>query len=196
MRDLELRGAGAVIGAEQSGQVAAIGFDAYTQLLKEELARLGGEPIPVEHDIRVELPIDAHLPDGYVADENARLDLYRRLAAVRDAGSLREIEAELTDRFGPMPPPAKRLTALAALKVLLDRWGIDELVVSRGDRLRIHPVTLTESAEVRLQRLHRDAAYKPASQLLTLPLPRPRPDDLVAWVSATLGELLGPPRRR
>jgi transcription-repair coupling factor (superfamily II helicase) len=196
MRDLELRGAGAVIGAEQSGQVAAIGFDAYTQLLKEELARLGGEPIPVEHDIRIELPIDAHLPDDYVSDESARLDLYRRLAAVRDAGSLREIEAELTDRFGPMPPPAKRLTALAALKVLLDRWGIDELVVARGDRLRIHPVTLPESAEVRLQRLHRGADHKPASQLLTLPLPRPRPDDLVAWVSATLGELLGPPRRR
>jgi transcription-repair coupling factor (superfamily II helicase) len=196
MRDLELRGAGAVIGAEQSGQVAAIGFDAYTQLLKEELARLGGEPIPVEHDIRVELPIDAHLPDSYVADENARLDLYRRLAAVRDAGSLRDIEAELTDRFGPMPAPAKRLTALAALKVLLDRWGIDELVVARGDRLRVTPVTLAESAEVRLQRVHRGAEYRPASHLLVLPLPRPRPDDLVAWVSATLGELLGPPRRR
>jgi transcription-repair coupling factor (superfamily II helicase) len=196
MRDLELRGAGAVIGAEQSGQVAAIGFDAYTQLLKEELARLGGEPIPVEHDIRIELPIDAHLPADYVADDNARLDLYRRLAAVRDAAGLRGLEAELADRFGPLPEPARRLTSLAALKVLLERWGVDELAVVRGDRLRVQPITLGEAAQVRLQRLHRDATYQPASQLLILPLPRPRPDDLVAWVTATLGDLLGPAKGR
>lgn len=196
MRDLELRGAGAVIGAEQSGQVAAIGFDAYTQLLKEELARLGGEPVPVEQDIRVELPVDAHLPDDYVSDENARLDLYRRLAAVRDAEGVRGIEAELADRFGPLPPPASRLTALAAFKVLLGRWGIEELVIARGDRLRVHPVDLSESAQVRLQRLHPGAEHRPASRLLTVPIPRPRPDDLIAWVTVTLGELLAPPRRR
>jgi transcription-repair coupling factor (superfamily II helicase) len=196
MRDLELRGAGAVIGAEQSGQVAAIGFDAYTELLKEELARLGGEPVSVEHEIRVELPVDAHLPEDYVAEADARLELYRRLAAVRDAAAVRDLEAELIDRFGPLPPPARRLTALAALKVLLDRWGIDELTVTRGDRLRVLPVDLSEAMEVRLRRLHAEGTYKPAVRLLTLPLPRPRPDDLVAWVSATLGELLGPPRRR
>jgi len=196
MRDLELRGAGAVIGAEQSGQVAAIGFDAYTQLLKEELARMGGEPVPVEHDIRVELPIDAHLPESYVPEDNARLELYRRLAAVRDAAGVRALEAELADRFGPMPGPARRLTALAAFKVLLDRWGIDEVVVVRGERLRVQPVSLSESAQVRLRRLHRDATYKPASRVLSLPLPRPRPDDLTAWAVATLGDLLGSPGRR
>jgi transcription-repair coupling factor (superfamily II helicase) len=196
MRDLELRGAGAVIGAAQSGQVAAIGFDAYTQLLKEELARLGGEPVPVEQDIRVELPVDAHLPDDYVADENARLDLYRRLAAVRDAEGVRSIEGELTDRFGPLPPPARRLTALAAFKVLLGRWGIEELVIARGDRLRVHPVELSESAQVRLQRLHPGAEHRPGSRLLTVPLPRPRPADLIVWITTTLSELLAPPRRR
>jgi transcription-repair coupling factor (superfamily II helicase) len=196
MRDLELRGAGAVIGAAQSGQVAAIGFDAYTQLLKEELARLGGERIPVEQDIRVELPVDAHLPDDYVADENARLDLYRRLAAVRDAEGVRGIEAELADRFGPLPPPARRLTALAAFKVLLGRWGIEELVISRGDRLRVHPVELSESSQVRLQRLYPGGEHRPSSRLLTVPLPRPRPDDLIVWITTTLGELLAPPRRR
>ncbi|MDA2983975.1 MAG: helicase-related protein, partial [Actinomycetota bacterium] len=196
MRDLELRGAGAVIGAEQSGQVAAIGFDAYTQLLKEELARLGGEPIPVEQEIRVELPVDAHLPQDYVADSDTRLDLYRRLAAVRDADGVRALEAELLDRFGPLPEPAGRLTALAALKVLLARWGIEELVVARGDRLRVQPVELPESAQVRLQRLHPGAELRPASHLLTIPLPRPRPTDLIAWASATLVELLPPPRRR
>jgi len=196
MRDLELRGAGTVLGAEQSGQVASIGFDAYTQLLKEELARLGGEPIPVETDIRVELPVDAHLPEGYVADSDTRLDLYRRLAAVRDAEAVRGLEAELTDRFGPLPEPARRLTALAALKVLLGRWGIEELVVARGDRLRVQPVELGEAAQVRLQRLHPGGEHRPAARLLTVPLPRPRPDDLVAWVTATLGELLAPPKRR
>ena len=196
MRDLELRGAGTVLGAEQSGQVAAIGFDAYTQLLKEELARLGGEPLPVETDIRVELPVDAHLPEDYVADSDTRLDLYRRLAAVRDAEGLRALEAELVDRFGPLPEPARRLTALAALKVLLGRWAIEEVVVARGDRLRVLPVDLGEAAQVRLQRLHPGAEHRPASRLLTVPLPRPRPDDLIAWVTSTLGELLAPPKRR
>ncbi|MEY3072042.1 MAG: hypothetical protein RLZZ353_238 [Actinomycetota bacterium] len=196
MRDLELRGAGAVIGAEQSGQVAAVGFDAYTDLLREELARLGGEPLPEAHDIRVDLPVDAHLPGEYVADGAVRLDLYRRLAAVRDAGALRELEAELADRFGPPPPAARRLTALAALKVLLDRWGIEEVAVVRGDRLRVQPVELGDAAQVRLARLHPGAQWKPAARSLVLPLPRPRPDDLVAWVSGTLGELLGPPGRR
>ncbi len=196
MRDLELRGAGAVLGAEQSGQVAAIGFDAYTQLLKEELARLGGEPAPVETDVRLELPVDAHLPDDYVADGDTRLDLYRRLAAVRDADGVRGLEAELVDRFGPLPEPARRLTALAALKVLLLRWGIEEVVVARGDRLRVQPVELGEAAQVRLQRLHPGAEHRPASRLLTVPLPRPRPDDLVAWVTATLGGLLSPSRAR
>lgn len=196
MRDLELRGAGAVLGAEQSGQVAAIGFDAYTQLLKEELARLGGEPVPVEVDLRLELPVDAHLPEDYVADDDTRLDLYRRLAAVRDADGLRGLEAELVDRFGPLPEPASRLTALAALKVLLVRWGVEEVVVARGDRLRVQPVELGEAAQVRLQRLHPGAEHRPASRLLTVPLPRPRPDDLVAWVTATLGGLLAPAKRR
>ena len=195
MRDLELRGAGTVLGAEQSGQVAAIGFDAYSQLLKEELARLGGEPIPVETDIRVELPVDAHLPETYVADSDTRLDLYRRLAAVRDADGVRGLEAELVDRFGPLPEPARRLTALAALKVLLGRWGVEEVVIARGDRLRAHPVDLGDPERVRLQRLHPDGEHRPASRTLTVPLPRPRPDDLVAWVTATLGGLLTPVRR-
>jgi transcription-repair coupling factor (superfamily II helicase) len=196
MRDLELRGAGAVIGAEQSGQVAAVGFDAYTELLREELARLGGEPLPETHEIRVDLPVDAHLPDSYVTESAVRLDLYRRLAAVRDAAALRDLEAELADRFGPPPPPARRLTALAALKVLLDRWGIEEVAVVRGDRLRVQPVELGEAAQVRLARLHPGSQWRPAARSLVLPLPRPRPDDLVAWVSATLGELLGAPGRR
>jgi transcription-repair coupling factor (superfamily II helicase) len=194
MRDLELRGAGAVIGAEQSGQVAAVGFDAYSELLREELARLGGDPLPVEREIRVDLPVDAHLPGTYVSDGAVRLDLYRRLAAVRDAATLRDLEAELADRFGPPPPPARRLTALAALKVLLDRWGVEEVGIVRGDRLRVQPVELGEAAQVRLERLHREGRWRPETRTLTLPLPRPRPPDLVAWTSATLGELLGPVR--
>jgi hypothetical protein len=115
--------------------------------------------------------------------------------AVRDADGVRALEAELLDRFGPLPEPAGRLTALAALKVLLARWGIEELVVARGDRLRVQPVDLPESAQVRLQRLHPGAELRPASHLLTIPLPRPRPTDLIAWASATLVELLPPPRK-
>ena len=200
MRDLEIRGAGNVVGAEQSGHVAAVGFDMYSQLLKEEVADLTGERVEEEVEIKLELPVDAHLPDAYVADANQRLELYKRISAIRDAAGVKDVKAELTDRFGPPPSPADRLLTLAALKAALRRWGVHEVTLPPGTggrppRLRVAPVQLSDAQLVRLERLHPDHRYQSDGGVLQLPLPRPRPDDLVAWVAATLREIFAAPRK-
>jgi transcription-repair coupling factor (superfamily II helicase) len=200
MRDLEIRGAGNVIGAEQSGQVAAVGFDMYSQLLKEEVADLTGEPIEVELDIKLELPVDAHLPHDYVEDATQRLELYKRISAVRDAAGVKDVRAELLDRFGALPEPAERLLTLTALKAALRRWEVTELVVTPGTvrppELRISPVTLSSSQEVRLDRLHPRHRYNADRRTLAIPLPRPKPEDLVSWVAGTVRDVLAAPKKR
>lgn len=194
MRDLEIRGAGNVVGAEQSGHVAAVGFDMYSQLLKEEIGDLSGEPVERDVDIKLELPVDAHLPHDYVEDSTQRLELYKRISAVRDAGALKDVRAELVDRFGPLPEPADRLVTLAAVKAALRRWGVTEVVVTNKEQLRLAPVDLTDSQLVRLERIHPEARVKSEQQTLLIPLPRPAPEDLVAWVAATLREVFAAPK--
>ncbi|MFT4745672.1 MAG: transcription-repair coupling factor (superfamily II helicase) [Nitriliruptoraceae bacterium] len=189
LRDLEIRGAGNVVGAEQSGQVATVGFDMYAQLLKEEVADLNGTPIQEEIEIRLDLPVDAHLPHDYVEDAKQRLELYKRIAAVRDAGGVKAVRAELEDRFGRLPPPAERLVTLAALKAALRRWGVRDVGVTRKDMLRVKPVNLTESQLVRLERQHRRAVYDRPSETVHIPLPNAAQGELVAWVAATLRDL-------
>ncbi len=195
MRDLELRGAGNVVGAEQSGHVAVVGFDMYSQLLKEEVADLTGRKVEPEIEVRVELPVDAHLPHDYVEDATQRLELYRRISAVRDAAGVKDVREELVDRFGPLPEPAERLVTLAALKAALRRWGISEVAVTGTGRVRVFPVELTDSQEIWLQRKHHGFRYQREQRVLQLPLPQPWPQDLVAWVAAGLRGLFTPPAR-
>jgi transcription-repair coupling factor (superfamily II helicase) len=195
MRDLEIRGAGNVVGAEQSGHVASVGFDMYSQLLKEEIADLNGQKVEKEVDIRLELPVDAHLPHDYVEDATQRLELYKRISAVRSAGALKDVRAELIDRFGAPPEPAERLLTLAAVKAAVRRWGITEVVVTSREQLRVSPVDLLDSQLVRLERRFPGSKLKRDQRVLFVPLPRPAPDDLVAWVAGTLRELFASPKR-
>ncbi len=195
MRDLEIRGAGNVVGAEQSGHVAAVGFDMYSQLLKEEVANLTGEAAEEEVEIKLELPVDAHLPHDYVEDAAQRLELYKRISAVRDAAGVKDVRAELTDRFGPLPEPAERLVTIAALKSALRRWKVTEVALTPRDQLRLSPVDLKDSQLVRVERMHPKAVLKRDQQVLLIPLPKPRPEDLVGWVARTLRELFAAPPR-
>ncbi len=190
MRDLEIRGAGNVIGAEQSGHVASVGFDMYSQLLKEEVADLTGEKVEEEHELKLDLPINAHLPGDYVGDPAQRLELYKKVSAVRDAAGVKAVREELRDRFGPLPEPAEKLVSVAALKAALRRWGVEEVSLDRKGRLRVSPVHLTDSAEVRLERTFPQAQYKKDIGVLFLPTPATLPDDLVGWVARTLKPLL------
>ncbi len=191
MRDLEIRGAGNVVGAEQSGHVAAVGFDMYSQLLKEEIGELTGEPVEQEVDIKVDLPVDAHLPHDYVADATQRLELYQRISAVRDAAGVRDVRSELEDRFGPPPEPADRLLTIAALKAALRRWGITEVALTQKGQLRIAPVELSQSQLVRLERRFPGHRVRRDQAVLTIPAPRPAPADTVAWAAGVLREVFG-----
>ena len=145
LRDLEARGAGNILGAEQSGHIAAVGFDLYCQLLRRAVARLRGEPLPEPATARLALDFIRYTPDpvhadeaaaipaDYIEDEPLRLEVYRRIAGAVSAAELDTLSAELTDRFGPVPAPVRRLLELTRLKILLSRAGI-ELLETRGDR--------------------------------------------------------------
>jgi transcription-repair coupling factor (superfamily II helicase) len=201
LRDLEIRGAGNMLGADQSGHVAAVGFEAYAQLMAEAVTELrdGRQPEP-EPEITIDLPVDAHLPKDWIADEGLRLEAYRKIAAVRDGKGVKAVREELADRYGPLPGPAEHLLAVAALRAVARRWGITEIVTTPRRTIRLTPVTLTDSQEVRLRRTDPSAIYNPSAAALEFRMPRTRdgeggsPPDLVGFTAERLGVLLS--RRR
>jgi transcription-repair coupling factor (superfamily II helicase) len=172
MRDLEIRGAGSVLGKLQSGHISAVGLDLYMELVAEAVGELetGIKPEPPPPEVRIELPIEAHLPMDYVADQDARLEAYRRLAAATTHPAVDDVVAEWIDRFGPLPARAATLIDVARLRVEALRVGLEEIVVTRRE-VKLHPVSLIASQEVRLQRIARGATLQVKPRLLFVPLP-------------------------
>ena len=180
MRDLEIRGAGNLLGTGQSGHIAAVGYDLYCQMVNEAVAELAGRAPEVLPEVRVEIPVDAHLPEDYVSRNDLRMEAYRKLGTASlspDPAAVDAVQAEWEDRYGPLPPPVEALVAVARLKSLCVERGITEVVVARGPGLgaperlaRCSPVDLPLSRQVRLERLHRHARYKQGARQLHLPL--------------------------
>lgn len=170
MKDLEIRGAGNLLGGEQSGHIADVGFDLYVRLVGEALAEYKGEARAEEVELSVTLPIDAHLPETYVAEERLRLEAYKRLAAARTDDDVDEVVAELTDRYGQPPQEMLNLVAISRLRALAHRAGLTDITAA-GTRIRLHPVTLPDSRAVRLSRLYPGATYKAATRQVTVPVP-------------------------
>jgi transcription-repair coupling factor (superfamily II helicase) len=178
MRDLEIRGAGNLLGAEQSGHIADVGFDLYLRLVGEAVAdyRGGmGAELPEETPMRIELPVDAHLSTDYIESERLRLEMYRRIAEIRDDAGLRALSDELTDRYGTPPAAAAKLFDVAAFRLLCRELGLRE-VVAQGEFLRLSPVgagsagpELPESRILRLNRLYPGSITKPGQLLLRRP---------------------------
>jgi transcription-repair coupling factor (superfamily II helicase) len=167
MRDLEIRGAGDLLGAEQSGHVAAVGFELYVELLGEAVAELEGTRRAVARPVRVEAQIDAYIPSDYVPGEAQKIDLHRRLALAESEDELRELHAAAEDRFGPPPEPVENLFAIQEAKLKLARLGADYLVF-RGGRTVVGPFVLG-SVELReLRRLVETAVYSSAQSEVTL----------------------------
>jgi transcription-repair coupling factor (superfamily II helicase) len=171
MRDLEIRGAGNLLGEAQSGHIAAVGYDLYCQMVTEAVSEMKGERTVEVAEIKVDISVDAHLPDDYVPSEDLRLEAYRRLATVRTEQELADIENEWRDRFGPLPTPAQSLIAVGALRVECIRIGITE-IVTNGNEARISPVQLRASQTMALRRLAPGATFKEQSGLLTVPIKR------------------------
>lgn len=172
MRDLEIRGAGNLLGGEQSGHIAAVGFDLYCQMVTEAMGELTGHEIEPPRDVTIDIPLDANLPREYVARDDVRMEAYRRLAAVRDPADVDDIRTEWEDRYGPPPVSAEALLAVARLRAECVRLGIRTLTVSKGFA-RLAPLELPESKRVRLRRLAAGAVAKDTGEI-AIPIPDPR----------------------
>ncbi|MFM8311525.1 MAG: transcription-repair coupling factor, partial [Ilumatobacteraceae bacterium] len=190
MRDLEIRGAGNLLGEAQSGHIAAVGYDLYCQMVTEAVGEMKGTPTREPSELKLDVPVDAHLPADYVSKEEMRLEAYRRLAAVTSADEVDDIRAEWVDRYGPVPPPAEALLTVGLLRAECVRLGLLDVQIV-GNQARLAPVTLPTSAEIRLRRLSRDSLYKTDQQQLVVPLRRDM--DAASFLVSFLRELLPPP---
>jgi transcription-repair coupling factor (superfamily II helicase) len=189
MRDLEIRGAGNLLGAEQSGHISEVGFDLYVKLVASAVDEAKGQPWREDGEVRIDLPLDAFIPKDYVGDENLRLEAYRKIAAIRSEDEIEEVRKELMDRYGtPVPPPVDALFEVAKLKSLMADAGIVEAsTVAR--KLRVRPIDLEESKQVRLQRILPGAEWKPSTTTLLIPERAVPSTDVVAWLTGILEQL-------
>lgn len=170
MKDLEIRGAGNLLGGEQSGHIADVGFDLYVRLVGEALAEFKGEESDEPADVTIELAIDAHIPTGWIPHERLRLEAYRRFAAATDEAGLQEVLDELVDRYGALPEPVQLLVEVARLRMKARQLGITEIITA-GTRIRFSPMQLAESRGMRLTRLYPGSMAKAASRVVLVPAP-------------------------
>jgi transcription-repair coupling factor (superfamily II helicase) len=204
MKDLEIRGAGNLLGGEQSGHIAGVGFDLYVRMVGEAVAdyrrqlETGGieEEPPLE--VKIELPVDAHVPHDYAPGERLRLQAYRAIASANSEEDIKAVREELTDRYGKVPEPVENLLLVAGLRMLARACGVGEIVL-QGNNIRFAPVELRESQELRLKRLYPGSVVKPAVHQVLVPRPKTakvggKPlvgRELLGWVGEFLASILG-----
>jgi len=189
MKDLEIRGAGNLLGGEQSGHIAAVGFDLYVRLVGEAVAEFKGEKPKDEAEVKVDLPVTAHLPHSYVPEERLRLQAYRRIAGAHDDAEIAAVRDELADRYGPLPAPVENLLAVASFREKARRSGIADVGV-QGNFLRFAPMELPESRQLRLTRLYPGSIVKSATRTVLVPKPDLRDTALLKWCTDLLDAVL------
>ncbi len=167
MRDLEIRGAGDLLGSEQSGHVAALGFELYVEMLHEAVAELSGQRRLAARPVRIDARIDAYVPAGYIAAEALKIDLHRRIALTETEDELHELRVATEDRFGPIPEPVENLFAIQEAKLKLARLGADYLVF-RGGRATVGPVVLGSGELRELRAQVETAVYSTGNREVTL----------------------------
>ncbi|GHG07224.1 MULTISPECIES: transcription-repair coupling factor [Streptomyces] len=202
MKDLEIRGAGNLLGGEQSGHIAGVGFDLYVRMVGEAVADYrasleGGVEEEAPLEVKIELPVDAHVPHDYAPGERLRLQAYRAIASANSEEDVKAVREELTDRYGKLPEPVENLLLVAGLRMLARACGVGEIVL-QGPNIRFAPVELRESQELRLKRLHPKSVIKPAVHQILVPRPATRPiggkplvgRELLAWTGEFLTTIL------
>ncbi|MDQ2876157.1 MAG: transcription-repair coupling factor, partial [Actinomycetota bacterium] len=174
LKDLEIRGAGNLLGGEQSGHVAAVGFDLYVKMIGEAVRELRGDGPPERAEVRIELPVDAHIPHDYVTGERLRLEAYTRIAAIDSPAGIDAVRDELADRYGPVPEQVECLLTVARLRAQARQAGLTD-ITQQGSNIRFSPVELPDSRQVRVQRLYPRTLLKPAVRTMLVPVPKAVP---------------------
>jgi transcription-repair coupling factor (superfamily II helicase) len=200
MKDLEIRGAGNLLGGEQSGHIEGVGFDLYIRMVGEAVQQFKGERPEEEPDVKIDLPVDAHLPMEYIGVERLRLEMYRKLASARDAAALDEAVTEMRDRYGEPPAPVANLVAVARFRLFAKEYGLTEVSL-QGKHIRFGPLPLPDSKQLRLKRFYPDAVYKPATDQVSVPRPMTkrvggepvRDTAMLDWCAELLTGILGEP---
>ncbi|MCL2802514.1 MAG: transcription-repair coupling factor [Micrococcales bacterium] len=196
MKDLEIRGAGNLLGGEQSGHIAGVGFDLYLRMISEAVAASKGEAQPAA-EVTVELPVDAHIPQDYIDHDRLRLEAYTKIAAASNQRDLDEVQSELADRYGTPPAPTEALFDVTRLRWAARAAGISE-ISAQGRYIRLHPLELPESKQLRLSRICKGTVIKPALRTVLVALPRPAQlgqaaavgPDLVRWLTDLVQDLV------
>ncbi len=189
MRDLEIRGAGNLLGDEQSGHVAAVGFEMYVEMLQEAIAAGRGD-LPPEDEVRVEIPVSAYIPADYVPLEAAKIDLHRRIALAPDVESLERIAAEIEDRFGELPQPVYALVRVQSLRLHMRRAGARR-AAARSGRVIIGPIALDSTGMRALRDGVEGALYSTVDNLISVPAPS-EPAQRVEAAIAALAVVINP----
>ena len=198
MKDLEIRGAGNLLGGEQSGHIQGVGFDLYVRMVGEAVAAYRGDAEEEAPEVTIELPVDAHVPHDYIAHERLRLEAYQKIAAAQTTAALDEVRAELVDRYGALPEVVSALFDVAAFRNHARAAGLSD-VTAQGKFVRFAPVDLPESAQLRLTRLYPGTVLKPAIRAVLVPFPttariggRPlRGAEVLAWATELIDAVIG-----
>ncbi len=190
--DLELRGAGNLLGGEQSGHIEAVGFELYTTMLEHTVRELKGEAEPETPETQLNLGLNIRIPAEYIAEENQRLRMYKRVAGVETEAQLNDVAAELGDRYGAPPPAVRNLLEYAELKLLSQRVGVSQ-IERRRDAVSVR---FTEKATVDPERLARFVNGEPGSQftpagVLKFTLKDKQPEQILTRLKALLEQLAG-----
>ncbi len=197
LKDLELRGAGNLLGAEQAGHIAGVGFDLYLRMIGEAVSAFRGDEVEGPTELRLELPVQARIPESYIDSERLRLEAYQKLSAAASATAKDDaidlVVEELRDRYGELPSETEGLLAVARLRRRAAQAGLAD-VVAMGPNLRIAPANLPDSMKVRVQRLYPKAKLLSGGDALVVPLPtaggeRVGDAELIAWVGQLLDQL-------
>jgi transcription-repair coupling factor (superfamily II helicase) len=174
LKDLEIRGAGNLLGGEQSGHIAGVGFDLYLRMIGEAVADFKGIKIDSPAELKLEIPIDAHIPHTYLDSERLRLEAYHKLSAASGETGTKEtlqaILAELEDRYGPAPEQVKNLLLVTELRQIANRLGLKDVNLL-SNMMRIQPVEMTESIQVKLSRSYQGLKYLQSARILQIPIP-------------------------
>ncbi len=187
LRDLEIRGAGNLLGAEQHGHMSAVGFELYCQMLREAIDEFEGKPAVKPVEIKIDLPVNAYLPESYISEESLRIEAYKRIIMARSIQDTEEISLELKDRYGEYPDPVIKLLGIAKIRLLAKELGITEIVYQSG-RVKISPVQLGKQQELILNTSYNNLIFK--SERHYLLITRAESDKIVDFMLTLFDDII------